>query len=164
MRRASARRLILPDTSGSGGALALLTDQTLRAVTLTLLSLTCLLLVRARRYSALELEELTPRDQLSALRKLALARALSALCAFACLVSGAIWMMKSSAEPARRGVITAHRVSLHLGPGERYKAELDIASAVSVELQGERDGWRRVRLAGGQEGWVRADEVGALED
>lgn len=153
-RDPGGRRLVLPDeVSNSGGLLALLEQDTLRALTLATLSLACLLFVSLRR---------SREEKLSSAKRGATLRALCLVATIACLLSGGMWWLKLQNSKRVQGVVVSNRASLYKGPGEQYPVEVNVAGAVKLELQGVREQWRRVRLSDGREGWLKQDEVRQL--
>ena len=74
-----------------------------------------------------------------------------------------LWGRASLLSDLRQGVVVADRSRVRSGPGEQYKAEAILTGGVLVRLRGEVDGWNRVTLPDGGEGWIAAADLGALE-
>jgi tetratricopeptide (TPR) repeat protein len=159
VRRPGPRRLVLPEEgAGSGaGLLGLLPEGVARAWTLLSLSLLSLALLGARRGGAGELSPAwaARAPQLRALATLALAST---------LLGGALWRARVAAEEGVSwGVVVEARAPLHRGPGAQFPADVSVAGAALVRLQGLEGEWRRVSLSDGREGWLRAGDVRAVE-
>ena len=165
VRTPGGRRLILPDeVSSGGGVLVFFTLDALRALTLSVFSGACLLLVLLRRRSDRResQEELNAEQQLRLMKRDATLRASCLLMFILAVLSGGGWWAKAQTMSARQGIVIANRVALHRGPGDQYKAEVNIAGSVKLELQGKDAKWRRVKLSDGRAGWLHDDEVRAL--
>jgi tetratricopeptide (TPR) repeat protein len=158
VRRPGNRRLVLPDeiTSG-GGILALFTTSMSKAVCLSTLSLACVALISVRR----RLREEQTFDA-KTLKLLASLRALTIILLVLSALAGVSWWAKVQNESTAHGIVTANRAALHRGPGEQYDIEVNIAGGVKLELQGARDGWQRVKLSDGREGWFNSKSLQAL--
>ena len=63
---------------------------------------------------------------------------------------------------ARCALLQAQRAPLRRGPALKFDAEVNVAGAVKLELQGSESGWRRVILSDGREGWIKEDHLKAL--
>lgn len=158
VRRPGPRRLVLPDeVTSSGGLLAFVSAQGAESALLLALSLLGLCLWLLQRSQA----EDPPRVALT-LRPLA--RVSSLLLAALCVASGAAWWLRHSlVDQQRLGVVVEPRAPLRRGPAERFPAEVNIAGAVKVKLQGVEGGWQRVVLFDGREGWLSQSHVRELK-
>ena len=125
---------------------------TLMYLALTLLGL-CLYLLGGERRGDRSLGARAPLVRVTALLSLSVA-----------LLAGGIWQLKRTSEGERHiGVVLPARAPLRAGPAERFKAEVNIAGATLVTLQGQEGAWRRVALFDGREGWLLASEVRSLK-
>lgn len=158
MRHPGNRRLVLPDEIiGEGGILALFTTNISKGVCISALTLACfaLLSVRRRRPQQEELD-------LKALKFLAGLRAFTIIMLVLSTLASISWWVKVQNEAKIRGIVVANRAALHRGPGEQYDIEVNIAGGVMLELQGIREGWRRVKLSDGREGWFNQNHLKEL--
>jgi tetratricopeptide (TPR) repeat protein len=165
VRKPGGRRLILPDeVSSGGGVLVFFTVDALRALTLGVFSIACLLLVMLRRRAEKRamVEYMSADQQLRSIKRDATLRASCLLMFILAMFSGGGWWAKAQTLSIRQGIVIANRVALHRGPGDQYKAEVNIAGSVKLELQGKDEKWRRVKLSDGRAGWLHDDEVRAL--
>ena len=77
-------------------------------------------------------------------------------------LSSLSWWAKVENESLSQGIIVANRAALYRGPGDQYEVEVNVAGGVKLELQGERESWRRVKLSDGREGWINSRDLKAL--
>ena len=73
-----------------------------------------------------------------------------------------LWLLPAppSAAQERRWVGGELTLNVRTGPGTRYRIIAQVPTGEEVALLEERDGWARVRLAGGQEGWMPSSYLG----
>lgn len=154
VRRPGPRRLVLPDEiTSSGGLLAFFSTQSAESLwwlTLSLLGLCLWLLQKAKREPTSTLTlKLRPFARVSAL-----------LLVVICLLAGLGWWLRHQLiDQQRLGIVTQARAPLRRGPAERFPAEVNIAGAVKVQLQGTEGDWQRVVLFDGREGWLNQAHV-----
>ena len=150
--------------SSGGGLLVFFTIDALRALTLGVFSIACLLLVMLRRRAEKRamVEDMSAEQQLRSIKRDATLRASCLLMFILAMFSGGGLWAKAQTLSVRQGIVIANRVALHRGPGDQYKAEVNIAGSVKLELQGKDEKWRRVKLSDGRAGWLHDDEVRAL--
>ena len=76
---------------------------------------------------------------------------------------GIIWQLRAVQDSSSRyGIVVEERAPLRRGPALKFDAEVNVAGAVKLELQGSESGWRRVVLSDGREGWIKEDHLKAL--
>jgi hypothetical protein len=61
-----------------------------------------------------------------------------------------------------QGIVLPARVEVREGPGDGTKASFRLHAGFKVRLQARSDGWVRVRLPNGLEGWLPERQVGVL--
>ena len=158
MRHPGNRRLVLPDEiTGEGGILALFTTSMSKGFCLCTLTLACFALLNVRRRQSQQKDL-----DLKELKFLASLRALTIILLVLSALASISWWAKVQNEATTRGIVVANRAALHRGPGEQYDIEINIAGGVMLELQGRRQGWRRVKLSDGREGWFNQNDLKEL--
>jgi tetratricopeptide (TPR) repeat protein len=60
------------------------------------------------------------------------------------------------------GIVLPDQLAVREGPDASTKISFTVHAGLRVRLQARGDGWMRVRLANGLEGWVPQREIGAL--
>jgi SH3-like domain-containing protein len=65
-------------------------------------------------------------------------------------------------ERVELGVVLPDRLQMREGTDERAAERAEIHAGLRVEILDREDGWMRIELANGHEGWVPADAIGAL--
>jgi hypothetical protein len=65
-------------------------------------------------------------------------------------------------ERVELGVVLVDRLQMREGTDERAAERAEIHAGLRVEILDREDGWMRIELANGHEGWVPADAIGAL--
>lgn len=73
------------------------------------------------------------------------------------LIAGQQWLRDSAEE----GVVL-EPVQVREGPAARYPATVRVAAGVKVRLRGADQGWRRIQLPDGSEGWLAEDQLAPL--
>ena len=157
VRRPGQRRLVLPDEiTSSGGILALFTADGSEALSLVCFSLACLVLLLIRRQK----DEVV--SDAKTIKRLASLRVLTVILAVMSALSALSWWAKIENESLTQGIVIANRAAFYRGPGEQYEVEVNVAGGVKLELQGEREAWRRVKLSDGREGWMSTKDLQVL--
>ena len=158
IRRPGNRRLVLPDEiTNKGGILALFTTNMSKGICLSALSLACFALLSIRRRQCQQ-EDFNLKE----LKILASLRAFTIVLLVISALASISWWAKVQNETITQGIVVANRAALHRGPGEQYDIEVNIAGGVKLELQGVRQGWRRVKLSDGREGWFNQSHLKEL--
>ena len=157
VRRPGQRRLVLPDEiTSSGGVLALFTTAMTEALSLLCFSLACLVFLVIRR------QKDEAQSDAKSIKRLASLRVLAVVLIVISALSGLSWWAKAENDALSQGIVVANRAALYRGPGEQYEVEVNVAGGVKLELQGEREAWRRVKLSDGREGWMSTKDLKAL--
>lgn len=58
-----------------------------------------------------------------------------------------------------QAIVTAAEANVYSGPGEDYLLQFTVHEGVKFDVEGERQGWYRVRLSGDLEGWAPKDTL-----
>ena len=60
------------------------------------------------------------------------------------------------------GIVLPDKIEVREGPDAATKVSFRLHAGLRVRLQAQEDGWTRIRLANGLEGWVPIGEIGML--
>lgn len=60
------------------------------------------------------------------------------------------------------GIVLPDRMTVHEGPANSTKVTFKVHAGLKVRIQAHEEGWVRIRLANGLEGWVEEREIGVL--
>jgi tetratricopeptide (TPR) repeat protein len=86
--------------------------------------------------------------------------ALAGLLALVCglLLAGRVYL----GEAVPRGIVLSEKLEVREGPDPATKTSFRVHAGLKVRLSGGEAGWVRIRLANGLEGWVPSREIGTL--
>lgn len=62
----------------------------------------------------------------------------------------------------KEGIILPAKLSVRQGPDVSAKSSFNLHAGLKVELKSESNGWMRIRLSNGLEGWVKRNDIGVL--
>ncbi len=66
-------------------------------------------------------------------------------------------------EPQRVAVVVPQEINAQSGPGEDAVVRFKLHAGSEVALRGRRDGWLRIALPDGQQGWIEAEHAEIVE-
>ena len=66
-------------------------------------------------------------------------------------------------RPARTVVVVPQEIPAHAGPDEESVTRFKLHAGSELRLRARRDGWLRIALPGGEQGWIRADWAEIVE-
>ena len=66
-------------------------------------------------------------------------------------------------DPPRVAVVVPQEISAQSGPGGDAVVRFKLHAGTEVELRGRRDGWLRIALPDGQQGWIEAQHAEIVE-
>jgi tetratricopeptide (TPR) repeat protein len=78
------------------------------------------------------------------------------------LISAHVALVLREKAGIERGVLQRAEVQVKSGPGEDYATLFQLHAGTVVRVDGERAGWRRVRLPHGPSGWVDGPAVAVI--
>ena len=58
-----------------------------------------------------------------------------------------------------QAVVTVPEINVHSGPGDDYMLQFTVHDGTTFDIEGERQGWYRIRLGGDLEGWAPKDAL-----
>ncbi|MBK6848369.1 MAG: tetratricopeptide repeat protein [Proteobacteria bacterium] len=80
------------------------------------------------------------------------------LVASSALLAGRIHLARS----VHQGIVLPDKLAVREGPDAAARSAYSLHAGLRVRFVDEVNGWRRIRLGNGLEGWVRSEDVGAL--
>jgi hypothetical protein len=69
---------------------------------------------------------------------------------------------KAQADQNQYAIVFEHQAKLQKGPGEQYEVEALLSAGLKCTIQGENQGWFRVVLSNGLEGWIPQKTIGVI--
>lgn len=66
-------------------------------------------------------------------------------------------------DPQRVAVVVPQEINAQSGPGEDAVVRFKLHAGTEVELRGHRDGWLRISLPDGQQGWIESEHAEVVE-
>ena len=89
--------------------------------------------------------------------------------AYALAVLGVVFILsvvslgvKMHTSGATQAVVVAPEANVYSGPGDDYMLQFTVHEGVKFDVEGERQGWYRVRLPGDLEGWAPKDTLDVI--
>ncbi len=96
------------------------------------------------------------------IKNTSLGRLFSFIVLLMAVLMGLLQFAKDQSEVGEKGIVLDHLSKLQKGPGGQYATEVLLSAGVKFGVQGEVDGWVRVALSNGMEGWVQRGKVGVI--